>query len=149
RVSLEYGPQKLPVAAARFLLGRIFRIYPVVIFSLLVTALLGGWQASSHGQAARPLSAPLLFANLLLFDVSMNGAFWALQVELLMAPVILLLYFLERRHGPRVLLGIAVLTTALAYSTHWAIWPPLSTNVFPFVLGMVIPTIGRRFAMML
>jgi peptidoglycan/LPS O-acetylase OafA/YrhL len=99
------------------------------------------------GQTARPLSTPRFVANLLLLDVSMNGTLWALQVELLMVPVILFLYFLERWLGPHILLGIALISTALAYSNRWAVWPPLSTNVFPFVLGMVIPTLGQRFAM--
>ena len=121
----------------------IFRIYPIVIFGTIVTALLWG-SLALHGDS--PLAARHVVANLFLIDVSMNGVLWALQVEMLMAPAILILYFLERSRGPYALLGIALVTTALAYKPGWALWPPLSTNVFPFVLGMVVPTLGRRFA---
>jgi peptidoglycan/LPS O-acetylase OafA/YrhL len=82
-------------------------------------------------------------ANLLLLDVSMNTILWALRVEILMAPVIVLLYFVERRWGTGALVAIALVTTVLSFSLRWALWPPLSRNVFPFVLGMLIPTLGR------
>jgi peptidoglycan/LPS O-acetylase OafA/YrhL len=149
RLSLEHGPQKKSAAAGKFFVGRIFRMYPIVIFGVLLTAVLARWHTSAPGQADRPLTLPLFLANLLLLDVSINGTLWALQVELLMAPVIVGLYFLERSRGPRVLLGIAVVATALAFTNRWALWPPLSTNVFPFVLGMIVPTLGRRFALSL
>jgi peptidoglycan/LPS O-acetylase OafA/YrhL len=146
RISLEHGPQRFPAATAKFVLARLFRIYPIVFFAVILAALLSQSPLHSPGQDARPLTAPLLFANLFLFDASLNSTLWALQVELLMVPVILLLYFVERKRGPYALLGVALATTALAFWSGWAVWPPLSTNVFPFVLGMVIPTLGRRFA---
>ncbi len=149
RLSLEYGPQKVSPAAAKFFLARIFRVYPIVVFGVLLIAGLAVCQAASQGQIAIPFTVPQVLANMLLLDVSMNGVLWALQCEMLMVPVIFSLYFLERRCGPRVLLGIALVTTALAFRSHWAGWPPLSTNVFPFVLGMVVPTLGRRFALSL
>ena len=149
RFSLQHGPQKLFAAAAKFTLGRLFRVYPVVIFGVLLLAVLCKGEVHPHGAAARPLTAPLLCANLLLLDVSLNDTYWALRVELLMVPVLLLLYFLERSRGPYVLLGIALATSALAFSSEWAVWPPLSINMFAFVLGMVIPTLGRRFAISL
>jgi peptidoglycan/LPS O-acetylase OafA/YrhL len=144
RLSLEHGPARFAPAAARFLLGRVFRIYPVVMFSVLLTAVLLAMGSAKHGQGLEFPSAERSISNLLLFDVSMNGPLWALQVELLMMPAILCLYFLERRTGPTLILGVAVISTALAYSNRWALWPPLSTNVFPFILGMVVPTLGRR-----
>jgi peptidoglycan/LPS O-acetylase OafA/YrhL len=146
RLSLEYGPQQASTAVGKFLLGRIFRIYPVVIFAVVLMAVLTGCQVAPYSQLGPPPTVPRVIANLLLFDVSLNSTLWALQVELLMAPVILGLYFLERRRGPQVLLGLALATTALAFSVHWAVWPPLSTNVFPFILGMIVPTLGRRLA---
>jgi peptidoglycan/LPS O-acetylase OafA/YrhL len=146
RISLEYGPRNASGAAGKFALARLFRIYPLVFFVVVLTAILYGGVVHPQGQADRPLTTKLFFANLFLLDASMNGTLWALQVELLMAPVILLLYFLERSRGPRVLLGVALATTALTFWSRWAVWPPLSINVFPFVLGMLVPTLGRRFA---
>jgi peptidoglycan/LPS O-acetylase OafA/YrhL len=148
RVSLGHGPERVPAAASKFLLGRIFRIYPVVTLGLLLIAAFGGAQVSSPGQPAQPLTAPRFIANLLLLDVSMNSVLWALQVEMLMAPVLLFLYLMERRLGPRVILGMGLLTTALPFcSSHWAVWPPLSVHLFPFVLGTIVPTLGRRVVM--
>jgi peptidoglycan/LPS O-acetylase OafA/YrhL len=147
RVSLGYGPQKVSVAAPKFLLRRIFRLYPIVIFALVLTALLPTSRVFAHNEAVTGLTAPLLLKNLLLLDVSMNSTYWALQVELIVVPCIFFLYYLERSSGPRVLLWIALVTTGLSFVPHWAIWPPLSTNIFPFVLGMVIPTLGRRFVL--
>ncbi len=147
RLSLGHGPQRLPTATGKFFLGRIFRIFPVVMVAVLLAALVPACQAPLHGQAPRPLTAPSLVANLLLCDVSLNNTFWALQVELLMAPVIVLLFFLERGCGPRAVLAVALGTTALAYVHGWALWPALSANVFPFVLGMLVPTLGRHFAL--
>jgi peptidoglycan/LPS O-acetylase OafA/YrhL len=144
RLALDHGPIQFRPASLRFLLGRVFRIYPVVMFSVLLAAAVLALESASHGQGLEFPSPGRLISNLLLIDVSMNGPLWALQVELLMMPVILCLYFLERRTGPTLILGTAVVSTVLAYSNRWAVWPPLSTNVFPFILGMVVPTLGRR-----
>jgi peptidoglycan/LPS O-acetylase OafA/YrhL len=147
RLSLTHGPQQVRTAAPKFLLGRLFRIYPVVIFGVVVTALLPACRAFAHGDATQQLTLPLVVRNALLLDVSMNYSLWALQLELLMVPVIFSLYFLERNRGPGILAALALITTALAFSTRWALWPALSANLFAFLLGMLIPTFGRRFAL--
>jgi hypothetical protein len=53
--------------------------------------------------AGTPLSLSTLVANFLLLDVSLNTTLWAIQLEVVMAPLIVLPYFLECRQGPRVL----------------------------------------------
>ena len=143
RQSLAYGPQRPGAAAAKFLLGRFFRIYPIVIVGVALTALVQGFEVAPCGQAARPLPVHEFLANLCLLDITVNGSLWALQVEVLMVPILLALYFLERSRGPYALLAVALVSTALAYKPHWALWPPLSTNLFAFVLGMTVPTLGR------
>jgi peptidoglycan/LPS O-acetylase OafA/YrhL len=145
RVSLQYGPQDVARAAARFHIARVFRIYPIVMACALATVLLLGWQVpDGPGQAAGPLSITTFLANLVLLDVSLNTTWWALQVEVLMAPLLVALYFVERRAGVRALVAIALATTALSFTKQWALWPPLSHNVFAFVLGMLVPTLGRE-----
>ncbi len=144
RVSLQYGPQDWGHAALRFYIARVFRIYPIVIVGAIATVLLLGWEVpAGPGQERGPLSVGTFLANLVLLDVSLNTTWWALQVEVLMAPVIVLLYFVERRFGVGVLVALALVTAALSFSTQWAAWPPLSRNVFTFVLGMIVPTLGR------
>jgi peptidoglycan/LPS O-acetylase OafA/YrhL len=146
-VSLSYGPQTFGAAGVRFAVARFFRIYPIVIFAALLAALLhGGQTVPSPENPTHTITFGELVANFLLLNVSINPTLWALQVEVLMVPIIVLLYFAERAYGPRVLLAIGLITTALAFAPSWAIWPPLSTNLFAFVLGMLIPTLGRQWA---
>ena len=142
RISLDYGPRDFRRGTVRFQLARVFRIYPIVIFGTLVSLMVNGWMAPSECGGA--LDVTLIIRNMLLIDACINATLWAIQLEALMAPLILLLYFLERSYGPRVLLIIAVTTTLLAFSKQWALWPPLSRNLFAFVLGMIIPTLGRE-----
>ena len=66
-----------------------------------------------------------------------------------MVPVMLALYFLERRLGPAVVLALGIAATFLSFSSRWAMWPPLSHNLFAFVLGMVLPAFGRPLALRL
>jgi peptidoglycan/LPS O-acetylase OafA/YrhL len=135
RVSLEHGPQQPARATVRFLLGRVFRAYPIVAFAFVLAVLTVPTEMLTMRGAV---------ASVLLLDVTWSPVLWALQVELIMAPIIVALYFSERRFGPRALLAVALVTTALAFKPSWTGWPPLSTNFFAFVLGMLVPTLGRR-----
>ncbi|TMJ28422.1 MAG: hypothetical protein E6G96_11685, partial [Alphaproteobacteria bacterium] len=145
RVSLQYGPQDVAHATIRFHLARVFRIYPVVMFSMLVAALAHDWQIPATGnQPVAPVSLSTFIANLLLLDVSLNTTLWAIQVELLMAPVIVALYFLERWQGAWALAAIAVATSVFSFAGGWTPWRPLSHNLFAFVLGMLVPTLGCK-----
>jgi peptidoglycan/LPS O-acetylase OafA/YrhL len=139
RVSLGNGPQTMAPAATRFVIARVFRVYPILAVAVLLAALLAN-EVASAGQLA---------GNLLLLDVSLNSHLWALQVEMLMVPIILALYFLERLWGPWPVAGVALATTGLSFVSWWAFWPPLSVNLFAFAVGMIIPTLGRRFALTL
>jgi peptidoglycan/LPS O-acetylase OafA/YrhL len=147
RVSLQYGPQGRAAGAWRFAIARVFRIYPIVVAGTLVAALVGGWQiAATTMQPAMPLTVSTLIANMLLLDVSLNASLWALQLEVLMAPAIVLFYFLERSYGTRILIAAVVIATLLSFSKRWTFWPPLSHNFFSFLVGMLIPTLGAQLA---
>jgi peptidoglycan/LPS O-acetylase OafA/YrhL len=78
--------------------------------------------------------------------VTMNTTLWALQVEALMAPVILTIFLVERAYGPGPVLAFLLLAIPLSFTGRWAGFAPLSHNLFAFVLGMLIPGIGRDFA---
>jgi peptidoglycan/LPS O-acetylase OafA/YrhL len=146
-VSLQYGPQTLPAAARRFLIARTFRIYPIVIAGVLVTAWAQGWHTMPFpGHPPRPLDGAEMLANMLLLSVTVNHTLWALQLEVIMAPIILMLFFVEKAYGTRVLLAIGLVTTALSFTREWALWGPLSHNMFAFILGMLVPTLGRQWA---
>ena len=147
RVSLQYGPQAWAAGVWRFAIARVFRIFPIVVAGTLLAAWVGGWQTTATAeQPAMPLTISTLVANMLLLDASINGTLWALQLEVLMAPVIALCYFLERSYGTRVLIAAVVVTTILSFSNAWTFWPPLSHNLFAFLLGMLVPTVGAQLA---
>jgi peptidoglycan/LPS O-acetylase OafA/YrhL len=147
QVSLQHGPQQAVPAALRFFVARIFRIFPIVIFGTLVFALANGWQTPPlPDQPAIPLGLATLVQNFLLLDVTMNATLWALQVEALMAPIILAIYLVERAYGLLPVLALLFLAIPLSFSGQWAGFEPLSHNLFAFVLGMLIPGIGRDFA---
>lgn len=142
RLALQYGPQEAGPAAKRFFVHRLFRIYPIVI----VATLLHLWVAQYYPAISRengPIDFWFVFKNVALLDVSIHPQLWALQLELLIAPVIFLLYYGERRFGTRFLAGVALLTTGLSFTSRWALWPPLSEHCFAFVIGMLIPAMGR------
>lgn len=143
RIALQHGPTEVRAASVRFALARIFRIYPIVVASTLLVVILAA--LGQRGDPASALDLRTIVANALLLDVSFNTTLWALQIEVLAAPIILLLYFLERSRGTRPLVALAALTSILSFFDRWALWAPLSHNVFAFVLGLLGPTLGRRW----
>jgi len=146
RVSLQYVPQDFVRLTLRFHIARIFRIYPVCMFATIVAALAYGWQIPPQpGHPLMPLNLSSFIANLLLLDISLNRILWAIQLELVMAPIIVLLYFMEWWQGARILVVIAVISSFLSFTSQWTPWAPLSHNLFAFVLGMLIPTLGKAF----
>lgn len=140
-VSLSYGPQKAGTAIGRFVIARAFRIYPIVFISTLVVALTAA--ALPVPGVPSPIDPMTFIRNAVLLEVGMNGVLWALQVEILAIPVILGCYFAVRKLGLRYVALAGLFATALSFTGSWAIWPPFSRNIFAFVLGILIPTIGR------
>lgn len=144
RVALAHGPQGIAPASVKFVVSRAFRVYPIIFLAVGLAAVFPMCQAGTP--SVRDFTLQQWIENLLLIDASVNGTLWALQVEMLMVPAILALYFAERSLGPNALRAIAIVTTGLAFIPTWAGWPPLSANFYSFVLGMMIPTIGKRIA---
>jgi len=89
---LERGRQGFACAFIDFHAARFLRIYPIAMFAICLVAFFGlrppGAGAAGGAEVA---------ANLLLIDVSMLPVLWALQLELLTAPIIVLLYFAQRQ----------------------------------------------------
>jgi peptidoglycan/LPS O-acetylase OafA/YrhL len=130
RVSLQYGPQTWIDATRRFIIARAFRIYPIVIVGTLIAASVAGWQTGATADhAGAPLSLSTLLANMLLVDASINRTLWAMQLEVLMVPVILVCYFLERSYGTGPLIAAVIAASILSFTKRWTFWAPLSHHL--------------------
>jgi peptidoglycan/LPS O-acetylase OafA/YrhL len=145
RLALGHGEQQWGPMAVRFFAKRVFRLYPIVMVAVALTALYAGGVVAVQHQGTHPLTLLEFVDNLLLIKVSLNTTYWALQVEIVMVPVIFLLYVMERIWGARPILVIGWITTAFVFWPHWAVSDGLSCHCFALVLGTTVPTIGRRF----
>lgn len=143
RLALEHAANSRGLAA-RFLVGRVFRIYPIALVALAVAALLPMCRVGIAAMELPHYGPANWLAAALLIDVAFNDTLWALQVELLAAPVILALFLMERRFGIRWLILATTAFTMLAFVPGWTISRPLSNTLFAFPLGMLVPTLGRR-----
>ncbi len=135
-LSLERGPNDLPAGASRFFLSRLFRLYPAIISSVLIFALL--YWVTGDMFPHPGYSGAKIFQNMLLFDTSMNGVMWSLQVEVLASFVIFLAFALRRRWGNGAVLLLTALLVALSFSGHRmrALGPDL-VMLYAFPAGML------------
>jgi peptidoglycan/LPS O-acetylase OafA/YrhL len=146
-LSLERGPQALGASAKQFGIARILRIYPPIIFNILLFYILFiALGATLPGVDVRIFEATSLLRNSLLVDANINGAMWSLQLEVLAIPLIFVGYVVFRRFGPAplvVLLGIAI---AASFSRAWSRLGPLDSLglLYTFLFGMLVPSLGRK-----
>ncbi|MFO1061039.1 MAG: acyltransferase [Dongiaceae bacterium] len=150
-LSLRRAAAPAGVLAADFLVARLLRIYPAAIVSILAFELL--YAAAGHGLPGQGPGnfAPLnLVLNAAAVRLDVNGVMWTVQVELLAAPFILLLFLRERRRGPLLVLAAAAALAVAAFDPRWP--PPILRDLRPlacleaFPIGMLVPTLGRALA---
>ncbi len=82
-----------------------------------------------------PLDFSSFIANLLLLDVSLNTILWAIRLELVMAPIIVLLYFMESWQGARILVVIAVISSLLLVAVNGRLGHRCQTTCFHLYLA--------------
>lgn len=147
-LAIERGPRELAPAALRFFSARLLRIYPPIILNIALfyfIFLSTGRMLPSPGP--NDFEWPSLLRHALLLDIRINGAMWTLQLELLAVPLIFAGYLAQRRFGAWPLVGVAVLLIAASFFRSWnrALGPGMAplTPMYTFVLGLLIPTLGR------
>ena len=146
--SLQAGPKKIGPAARRYFTARLFRIYPAIISTVLFFWLLYltlGW-ALAGPSAYDPMH---VLRNALLWETSIDGVMWSLQVEL----VAVVLIFLVARLQPLFrFTGISVLLL-LTVLSFWKPWFDLLGRgkyfgwIFAFAFGIALqvhPAFWRR-----
>ena len=136
--------QPLPNVAAGFAVARLFRIYPVVIATVLLFASARWFY---YGQSI-PIAGLLRNASLL--DVSINGAFWTVQVEIFGSVLVLIAFTLERLTNTAVLIGLAVGLIPFSFLGHSSVLGrPVFALLYPFLFGYLVaaqPQISRSLA---
>ena len=143
--SLVRGPQDLATGASRFLIARLFRIYPAVFATIAIFAALY-WTMAMSINGAAGYSVPGLLRNALLLDTSIDGVMWSLQLELLAIPLIFVTYHAWLRWGAAALIAPFCLLAALSF---WGPWTCIIGGlglgaIYAFVLGMAAFLVAPR-----
>jgi peptidoglycan/LPS O-acetylase OafA/YrhL len=125
--SLTRGPDSNWVNAARFVVARVFRIYPAVLVTIGTFILIFYATGASICSAAAYEPVKLL-RNALLLDTEIVGVMWTLRVEMLAIPLFILGFFLLRRFGN---IGLVILLATLLALATWRVWT-----------GLIDPTLG-------
>jgi peptidoglycan/LPS O-acetylase OafA/YrhL len=141
--SLARGPAQAVPAARRFVIARLFRLYPAVWLTVLIFALVFALAGTDLALNPRDGSPTRIALNMLLLDNRINGVMWSLQLELLAVPLILAAGLLSRRSA----LPLVAITAVLVVLSFWGPWTRgiggLSLNpLFCFTLGMLIRHVG-------
>jgi len=118
----------LPLAA-EFLTVRAFRLYPVVVATVALFAVV----AWAEGRA---YPAGLIATNAALLDATINGVFWTLQIEVVGSVAVLGAFLIERSIGLWPLIVVAILLAPMPFlGTHGA---ALALHPLRFYEGFVL-----------
>lgn len=143
--SLERGPDKFAPAARRYFIGRIFRLYPVIISTMLLFA--GLWWSfglAIPGVAAAAYSPMSLIRNMLLLESSIDGVTWSLQLELIAVGFIFIVVRWQRHWPILPSLILTIVLTLLSFSGSWSrfLGPGKSAGyLFAFAFGILLQSI--------
>jgi peptidoglycan/LPS O-acetylase OafA/YrhL len=143
--SLERGPTQLGPAGRRFLVARLFRIYPAIAATVIMFAV-AFWLSGKQLMGAGSYTPPKLLSNILLLEVSIDPVMWSLQVEVLAIPLVFAAYFMFRRWGTPALAALSALLIGLSFSGTWQNAIPSVHQfgtVFAFMLGVMAFVVGR------
>ena len=148
-LSLASGPQAATPAARRFFTARLLRIYPAVVATIVLFAIVYRvFGVALAGSQAEHYTAGGLLRHMLLLDFAINGVLWSLQLEVLAVPAIFLLYFVSRRWGPAPILALAIVLAGASFTKSYsrllgADSPGLGL-FYAFFIGMLVPSQGPR-----
>jgi peptidoglycan/LPS O-acetylase OafA/YrhL len=132
---------------AAFVVRRVFRIYPAMVFSVLFAALvLTAVSGTSISELSPPIAAvmkttfttPSLLSNLVGYQYDIDPPMWSIQVEIVLIAILPLLFAVSLRTNLLADLAITILLTA------WTIWqwdhlPMPLRFVYFFQIGLVLP----------
>jgi peptidoglycan/LPS O-acetylase OafA/YrhL len=139
------GPRNTSI---RFVVGRLFRIYPAVIAAIGLFCLI----YFVSGVTLAPddaFSLKSIFKNMLLVTPTIDGVMWSLRAEIVALPLILGGALLGRTRGAPWLWPLAVLLAGLSFSKAWSNFgasPALSflAWLYVFVFGILAFHVGKK-----
>ena len=144
--SLTRGPQAPVAAAQRFIIARLFRIYPAVFATIAIFAILF-WLTGKVLGAAESYGPLGILRNALLLDTSIDGVMWTLQIELVAVPLIFLVFVGFVRWGIALPITVFAVLMVLSFSGRWNRLLndlPFFGSILAFIPGMVVfLTAGR------
>ena len=129
----------------QFLSGRVFRIYPGVISTLMIFTILY-FVFGSSVYSPEQFSPVSLFLNALLIRTTIDPVMWSLQLEMIGSVMILGLFYASLRYGkPAIFLPYFILLT-LSFTAVWnhLIGPNSFGQIYAFVSGMAAYIYGRQ-----
>jgi peptidoglycan/LPS O-acetylase OafA/YrhL len=116
--SVERGPPQIGAAAYRFVMARVFRLFPAIWLTIaLCTAiyLVTGPNVVTGGH----LDVTRVVRNMMLLDANMNGVMWSLQIEVLAIPLIFVTGMLGKRWGIAPVYLVAAILLVLSFHGPW------------------------------
>jgi peptidoglycan/LPS O-acetylase OafA/YrhL len=132
----------------RFVLARIFRLFPAVIVTVAVfAALFYGFGFSLYPKASfEPLN---VLANMLMLRADIDVVMWSLKAEVAATPLIIFCVWLFRRYGRWPVIAIAVVLFGLSFVGQFTKSIGDDTNlapIFAFPVGILVHFGGRELA---
>ena len=117
----------------KFLVRRFFRIYPALFVCLLACWI-------TFYTIGTPRSGSQLLQNLVLYDFSINGATWTLNVEAFGAILMLLAFFAYRYLGDAGIIIVGCIFASAYLRPFQGYLLFFKLYIYSFILGMMIPT---------
>jgi peptidoglycan/LPS O-acetylase OafA/YrhL len=121
-----------------FVIARLFRLFPVIIATIVVIACISIVILSQHPEVGG------VIRNALLLDTTMNGAFWTLQVEVFGSALVLAAFLLERRYGIWPVVAITIGLVPLSFFGSSALIGGINVGLFyTFLCGYLVATVPK------
>jgi peptidoglycan/LPS O-acetylase OafA/YrhL len=133
---------------ARFVVARVFRLYPAAIVTVAIfAAVYYCFGLSVYSKASfEPLN---VVANMLMLRVDIDLVMWSMKAEVAASPLIILCVWLFRRHGVSAVIAMTVVLFGLAFVGQFSKSIGDDTNLallFAFPVGILVHFKGRDVA---
>jgi Acyltransferase family len=132
----------------RFVIARVFRLYPAVIVTIAIfAAIYYAFGFSFYPKASfEPLN---VLANMLILRADIDVVMWSLKAEAAATPLIIVCVWLFRRYGAWTVIAIAVALFGLAFVGQFTKSLGDDTDlapIFAFPVGILVHFRGREVA---